>query len=138
MKKYILITKPTDDDIRDAVKYQGNIPLLFEEIKEALENGVMITMTYMKDNITVKIINQAEKHQIMYCPTCYGSVYIEQINCGEFIHACLKANFTQVNPHMSRVDMLALIEDGIIWGCGSKFKVVPNEKGFLVEETDYG
>jgi len=136
MKKYSLITKPTDDDIRDAVKYQGNIPLLYEEIKEALESGVMITMTYIKDGITVKIINQAEKHQIVYCPNCYGGVYIELLNCGIFVHACLKANFSQVNPHMCKEDIEALMKDDLIWGCGKQFKVDPNEKGYLVEECE--
>ena len=145
MNKYVLITKPSDEDINDAVEYhakESNLSLqtvtnLIQDIDEAIDQGVMISITYKKDGVDYKISNQKETNQVITCPHCGGGVFVEQINCGIFRHASLKANLSQVNHHMGKEELDKLIEDDIIWGCGKPFKVDIIDKGFNVYECDY-
>lgn len=61
---------------------------------------------------------------ITTCPTCQGCIIIleEEINCALFRHAIFK-NGTEVGPHTSKELMDSFIQQDLIFGCGSPFRL---------------
>lgn len=73
------------------------------------------------------------------CPNCDGVIEImsNEINCGIFRHAVLKANGEQINPHSSKEECEKLIDGNNIYGCGKPFRIVKNGDEYQSVECDY-
>ncbi len=71
------------------------------------------------------------------CPHCNEYIIIEQINCAIFRHGTLKANFIQINPHLSKLECDNLKEKDLIYGCGKPFRVVYENNEWKAIECDY-
>ena len=62
------------------------------------------------------------------CPHCNQTIEVLQINCRIFRCGILKSNYTQINPHLSKVECDKLVNDDLIFGCGKPFELI-NEIG---------
>lgn len=50
-------------------------------------------------------------------------MWIEKINCGIFRHAIYKNNFSDVNPHASKIECDNWILTNSVYGCAKPFKI---------------
>lgn len=57
------------------------------------------------------------------CPWCDESVYIIKINCSLFLHAGNSKTGKMINPHKKRDYIENIRKQGILMGCGGKFKL---------------
>lgn len=65
---------------------------------------------------------------IVTCPHCVQSIEVLEVNCRIFRCGILKSNYTQINPHLSKVECDKLVNDDLIFGCGKPFELI-NEIG---------
>ena len=56
-------------------------------------------------------------------PKCNMAIIVEQINCGIFRCGVFKETFQQIQPHLSIIDCLDLIDKKLIYGCATPFQV---------------
>ena len=71
------------------------------------------------------------------CPHCGEYIIIEQINCAIFRHGIYKANFIQINPHLSKNQCDELINGGLIYGCGKPLRIEKNDNVWIALICDY-
>lgn len=64
---------------------------------------------------------------IVKCPKCDQFIIIQELNCSIFRHAIFKNNFKQIPPHSSKKIINELINNDLIYGCGTPFKIVDNK-----------
>ena len=64
---------------------------------------------------------------VFVCPACAGCILVRRVdlNCHIFRHAVLKANMLPIHPHAPREMCEKLVADGLVYGCGAPFRVVP-------------
>jgi hypothetical protein len=67
---------------------------------------------------------------IVICPHCYDSIEIIALNCRVFRHGVMKSDFSQINPHLNKIECDLLKQNNLIFGCGCSFYV--NEKNEAV------
>lgn len=63
---------------------------------------------------------------IVTCPHCVQSIEVLEVNCRVFRCGILKSNYTQINPHLSKVECDKLVNDDLIFGCGKPFELINN------------
>ena len=63
---------------------------------------------------------------IVTCPHCVQSIEVLEVNCRIFRCGILKSNYTQINPHLSKVECDKLVNDDLIFGCGKPFELINN------------
>ena len=75
---------------------------------------------------------------ITTCPTCKEIVVIleDEINCGIFRHAVYR-NGIEVPPHTSKHVMESLLQQELIFGCGSPFQLKKEGDSFTAVESDW-
>lgn len=61
---------------------------------------------------------------IVTCPHCVQSIEVLEVNCRIFRCGILKSNYTQINPHLSKVECDKLVNDDLIFGCGKPFELI--------------
>ena len=61
---------------------------------------------------------------VIYCPHCGIGIEVIKQNCCIFRCGILKSDYTQIPPHLPKIECDALIENGKIYGCGKPFKLV--------------
>ena len=74
---------------------------------------------------------------IILCPHCNDPIIIQEINCGIFRHAVLKANNQQINPHAPKKDCDNYINNNLIYGCGKPFKIIKNNNNLEAVKCEY-
>lgn len=60
---------------------------------------------------------------LVQCPHCKEFVWIEQLNCRIFRHACYK-NGEPIPPHSSQKECEDLLERGLVFGCAKPFQIL--------------
>ena len=60
---------------------------------------------------------------VIQCPHCHDFVYIEQLNCRIFRHACYK-NGEPIPPHSTQEECESLIASGQVFGCAKPFQIL--------------
>jgi hypothetical protein len=70
---------------------------------------------------------------IVQCPHCKDFVWIEQLNCRIFRHACYK-NGVPIPPHASKEECESLLEKQLVYGCTKPFQILLDGS---VVECDY-
>jgi hypothetical protein len=60
---------------------------------------------------------------IVQCPHCNDYVYIEQLNCRIFRHACYK-NGEPIPPHSTKEECDRLVASGQVFGCAKPFQIL--------------
>jgi hypothetical protein len=79
-----------------------------------------------------------ENVKTVNCPHCGQLIVIEQVNCSIFRCAVYKHSGEQLNPHAPREECDRLAEQGLIYGCGKPFRVLPQaDRTLLAEACDY-
>ena len=71
------------------------------------------------------------------CPHCKDFIIIEQINCSIFRHGILKQNYTQISPHLPKIQCDELKTLDLIYGCGKPFKIVSVDCNWTAIECEY-
>ena len=66
---------------------------------------------------------------IIQCPHCKDFVWIEQLNCRIFRHACYKSDKQVLSgepipPHSTQKECEDLLEKGLVYGCAKPFKIL--------------
>ena len=66
-----------------------------------------------------------EQNKIEYttCPHCGTIIEIISFNCEIFRCGIIKANNTQIDPHLSKEKCDELIKNDAIHGCGKPFRI---------------
>lgn len=75
-----------------------------------------------------------ELDNIIECPHCNLKTIIIAINCGIFRCGILKANYEQINPHLSKIECDELKANDLIYGCGKPYRVSDNN---IAIQCDY-
>lgn len=79
-----------------------------------------------------------ENVKTVNCPHCTQLIVIEQVNCGIFRCGVEKASGNQLPPHLPKPECDRLFQEGLIYGCGKPFRVLPQPDGSLIAEVcDY-
>jgi hypothetical protein len=60
---------------------------------------------------------------IIQCPYCEEYVFIEELNCRIFRHACFK-NGEPIPPHASKEECDRFIQQGLVYGCAKPFQIL--------------
>lgn len=86
--------------------------------------------------------NQMECDRDLYifpCPQCglLVTVLRSEINCAIFRHAVYKDGFTQVDPHLPKVDCDLLIQQGNIYGCCKPYELYETSNGWQARRCTY-
>jgi len=66
---------------------------------------------------------------IVECPHCRELIWIEQLNCRIFRHACFK-NGEPIPPHSTQSECEAYLKTGKVFGCAKPFQIM--EDGTVV------
>ncbi len=74
-----------------------------------------------------------ETQLIVNCPNCNQYIIIEQLNCCIFRCGVFKYNGIQIPPHLGQIQCNNLIEQRLIYGCASPFRIVNG----VAETCDY-
>ena len=61
---------------------------------------------------------------IINCPNCNICIEIIQLNCRIFRCGIYKNTFTQIPPHLPKVECDRLIDQDVIYGCGKPFRML--------------
>jgi hypothetical protein len=70
---------------------------------------------------------------LVQCPHCKDFVFIEELNCRIFRHACYK-NGEPIPPHASKEECESLLEKNLVYGCAKPFQILMDG---TVVECDY-
>ena len=78
-------------------------------------------------------------HIIIKCPHCqeYIFVYLKEFNCKIFRHGVFKDTYTQIDPHLSKLQCDKLVSENKIYGCGKPFRLIIDGKNYKTEICDY-
>ena len=68
-----------------------------------------------------------ERKEKFECPHCKITIFVEALNCRIFRCGIKKSNGTQIDPHLKQTSCEYLYNNGLIYGCGKPFTVIPNE-----------
>lgn len=60
---------------------------------------------------------------IIECPHCKITIFVEALNCRIFRCGIKKSNGTQIDPHLKQTSCEYLYNNGLIYGCGKPFRV---------------
>jgi hypothetical protein len=71
------------------------------------------------------------------CPTCKGTIQVNELNCCIFRHAVFRDTMEQIDPHASKELCDEYIQKGLIYGCGKPFKVILQNEKYTAEICDY-
>ena len=74
---------------------------------------------------------------IVNCPKCNDPIIIEQINCSIFRHAIYKNTYQQINSHSTKEKIDNLIISGLVYGCGTPFKIILHDGKYDAIICDY-
>lgn len=58
------------------------------------------------------------------CPHCGQMIEIIELNCRIFRCGILKADYTQIGPHLSKLECDRLAAENLIFGCGKPFRIL--------------
>ena len=61
---------------------------------------------------------------VVACPACNDTLLIEQLNCGIFRHGVNSATMRPIDPHSSKEQVVQMMREGKLIGCGAAFCVV--------------
>tara|TARA_B100000963_G_scaffold627_1_gene505 strand:- start:636 stop:881 length:246 start_codon:yes stop_codon:yes gene_type:complete len=73
------------------------------------------------------------------CPHCKQVIEVlkSQFNCKIFRHGVFKDTYTQIDPHLPKVQCDKLVAENKIYGCGKPFRLVIEGNKFKTEICDY-
>ena len=73
------------------------------------------------------------------CPHCKQVIEVlkSQFNCKIFRHGVFKDTYTQIDPHLPKVQCDKLVAQNKIYGCGKPFRLVIEGDKFKTEICDY-
>ena len=73
------------------------------------------------------------------CPHCKQVIEVlkSQFNCKIFRHGGFKDTYTQIDPHLPKVQCDKLVAENKIYGCGKPFRLVIEGNKFKTEICDY-
>jgi len=74
---------------------------------------------------------------IITCPHCNDPIVIEKVNCGIFRHGVYILTKDPIPPHSPKHICDALLEKGLIYGCGKPFRIEVREGEVTVTICDY-
>jgi len=60
---------------------------------------------------------------IIECPHCKITIFVEALNCRIFRCGIKKSNGTQIDPHLKQTSCEYLYNNGLIYGCGKPFHI---------------
>jgi hypothetical protein len=60
---------------------------------------------------------------LVQCPHCKDYVWIEQMNCRIFRHACY-LNGEPIPPHSTKEECDSLVENKLVYGCAKPFQIL--------------
>lgn len=60
---------------------------------------------------------------LVECPHCNHFIFIEELNCRIFRHACYK-NGEPIPPHASQQECEELIKKELVYGCAKPFQIL--------------
>ena len=86
------------------------------------------------------VIEEGNSFLLIECPNCSDSIIVEkkELNCCIFRHGINKSSGLQIGPHSAKVDCDNLFSNGLIYGCGKPFRIVPNsDTSYDVDICDY-
>ena len=58
------------------------------------------------------------------CPHCSQMIEIIELNCRIFRCGILKVDYTQIGPHLSKLECDRLTTENLIFGCGKPFRIL--------------
>jgi len=61
---------------------------------------------------------------IIECPHCNQSIEIIALNCKIFRCGIFKKDYTQIPPHLPKLECDRLFSENLIYGCGKPFQVI--------------
>ncbi len=82
----------------------------------------------------------ATEPMVFVCPHCSDAIVVlrNEVNCRIFRHGVMKSDYKQVDPHAPKDVCDRLVAEGLIFGCGRPFRLVPDgNDGFTIEICDY-
>jgi len=65
------------------------------------------------------------------------NIEVLQINCRIFRCGIFKHNYTQINPHLSKIECDKLINDDLIFGCGKPCELINENDEWKPVPCDY-
>ena len=73
------------------------------------------------------------------CPHCKQVIEVlkSHFNCKIFRHGVFKDTYTQIDPHLPKVQCDKLVAENKIFGCGKPFRLVIEGNKFKTEICDY-
>lgn len=74
---------------------------------------------------------------IIYCPNCNIAIEVVELNCCIFRCGIMKDTFVQIPPHLNKEECLRLVENNLIFGCGSPFRIQKIDDTFVASICDY-
>ena len=74
---------------------------------------------------------------IISCPTCNQNIEILELNCCIFRCGIFKHNYTQIDPHLPKLQCDILIQRNLIYGCGKPFKLINENNRWVSIQCDY-
>ncbi len=66
----------------------------------------------------------SEDVPVYSCPHCGGGIVVapNEINCGIFRHAVMKADNSPINPHASQAECQTLLANNLVLGCAGPIR----------------
>jgi len=61
--------------------------------------------------------------EVIECPHCEQKIEVIELNCRIFRCGILKADYKQIDPHLSKTECDELKKHDKIYGCGGPFRV---------------
>jgi len=69
---------------------------------------------------------------LVQCPHCKEYVWIEQLNCRIFRHACFK-NGEPIPPHSTKEECDDFLRKGLVDGCAKPFQILIDGSAVICE-----